>query len=281
MKNYGIYNMKKFKKVYIEITNNCNLNCTFCIHNKRDKKFISFNEFKIVLQKLENYTDYLYFHILGEPLLHPKINELIDYASNKFNINITTNGYLIKRINNNKIRQLNISLHSYDEKSNISIEEYLDNIFTTIDLLKDTYISLRLWVKNKYHNYMIDYINNKYNLKIDYNVVNFKVNNHIFINNFHEFIWPDLNNNFYSEKGRCYAIRDHIGILVDGTIVPCCLDSNGEINLGNIYNDSIESVLNSDRVHKMKLGFQCGRKVEELCKHCCFIEDNNSCKENI
>ena len=101
--------MMKFKKIYIEITNKCNLNCDFCIQNKREAKYISIDEFNSLLDKIKDYTDYLYFHILGEPLLHPKINKLINIASNNFKINITTNGYLIKNIKDNKnIRQLNI-----------------------------------------------------------------------------------------------------------------------------------------------------------------------------
>ena len=92
--------MKRFKKVYLEITNGCNLNCDFCIGNKRDKKFITKEEFNILMDKLEGYTKYLYFHVMGEPLLHPNINELIDMAVSRYFINITTNGYLIKRIEN-------------------------------------------------------------------------------------------------------------------------------------------------------------------------------------
>ena len=59
MRNYGIYNMKRFKKIYIEITNNCNLNCDFCIKNKRKNKFITIDEFNIILEKIRDYTDYL------------------------------------------------------------------------------------------------------------------------------------------------------------------------------------------------------------------------------
>lgn len=266
--------MKKLKKIYVEITNNCNLNCEFCIKNKRNKKFISLDEFRIILDKLTDYTDYLYFHILGEPLLHPKINELINLASEKFNVNITTNGYFINRIKNNKnIRQINISLHSFTEKSKTSLNKYLNNIFDTIDNLDNTYISLRLWVKNKYNNNIIDYINNRYNLSINDDVINYKINEHIFINNFHEFIWPDLNNNYYSDIGKCYALKDHIGILVDGTIVPCCLDSSGIINLGNIFNDELNNILNSKRVKDMINNFNNSKKINELCKHCNFLNE--------
>lgn len=266
---------KRFKKVYIEVTNCCNLSCDFCIKNKREKKYINYSDFKIILDKVKDYTDYLYFHVLGEPLMHPNINKLIDIASHNFKVNITTNGYLINRIKYNKnIRQLNISLHSFDDKYKISLKDYLDNIFDSIDILikSNTYISLRLWVKNKYNKAIIDYINNRYDTKITESTENYSINKNIFINNFHEFIWPDLNNSTYIEKGTCYGLIDHIGILVDGTVIPCCLDSRGEINLGNIYHSSLNNILNNDRIEKMINGFKNGKKCEKLCKHCKFIE---------
>ena len=263
--------MKRFKKIYVEITNSCNLDSEFCIKNSRNKKFISGDEFKILLNNIKDYTDYLYFHVLGEPLLHPKINELIDMASKAFKINITTNGYLINNIKTNNIRQLNVSLHSFDDKYNIGLNDYLDNIFNKIDTL-DSYVSLRLWVKNKYNKETINYINNRYNLNIDYKVENYKINDRIFINNFHEFIWPDIDNKYYSEEGTCYALKDHIGILVDGSIIPCCLDSKGIINLGNIYKDNLNDILNGTRVINMLNGFKNNKKCEEICKHCNFID---------
>lgn len=264
---------KRFKKIYLEITNSCNLSCDFCIKNDRKIEYIDLEKFNKILDKVNDYTDYLYFHVMGEALIHPKINELIDIASKNFYINITTNGYLIDRIKNNKnIRQLNISLHSFNDKYKMNIKDYLDNVFNSIDeLIKNkTYISLRLWVKNKYNDYIIDYICKKYNIKIENDIENFKINDYLFINNFHEFIWPDLNNNYYSETGKCYGLIDHIGILVDGTIVPCCLDSRGIINLGNIYKDDLNEILNSECVVKMINGFKNNKKVERLCTHCNF-----------
>lgn len=264
-----------FKKIYIEITNNCNLNCDFCIKNTRKKEDISIEKFQLLISKLDNYTKYLYFHILGEPLIHPKINDLIDLASKSFYINITTNGYLIKRIKDNKnIRQINISLHSFSERYNMSIDSYLDNVFNCVEELIDngTYVSLRMWVKNKYNDYMINYINNRYNVEFKQQMNNFTIKDKLFINNFQEFIWPDLDNNYYNEVGKCYALKDHIGILVDGTVIPCCLDTKGIINLGNIYNDSLDEIMNQPRVKRMLKGFKNRKKCEELCKHCKFIE---------
>lgn len=264
--------IKLFKKIYIEVTNKCNLNCAFCNKNNREKKFIEIDEFKNILKRIEGYTNYIYLHVMGEPLLHPNINELLDLASRNFYINITTNGYFINRIKNNKnIRQINISLHSYNEEQ-ISLSKYLDNIFNSIDKLKETtYISLRLWVNFDHNKKIINYIENKYHININ-NISNIKLENNVFLNFDNEFIWPNLDNEYYNSIGSCYGARDHIGILVDGTVIPCCLDSNGIINLGNIYKEPLEQIITSNRYIKIKEGFLHNNKCEELCKHCNFIK---------
>lgn len=263
-----------YKKVYIEITNTCNLLCDFCIKNKRNNKFMSINEFEIILKKLKGLTNYLYFHVLGEPLLHPKINELIDLATSYgYKINITTNGYLIDKIIDNKnINMINISLHSYNEKYNIPLDSYLSNIFKVVDNLinNNTLVNLRLWVNNKYNNDIIKQINEYYHTNIKLEKCTIKKNLYLDFNK--NFIWPDLNNNYYNELGKCYGLITHFGILVDGTIVPCCLDSEGIINLGNIFNDNINEVLNSNRCINMINNFKNNKKVEELCKHCKFLD---------
>lgn len=268
--------MKIFKKIYIEITNGCNLSCSFCIGNKRKIKFMSFDEFKIVLNKVRPYTDYLYFHILGEPLLHPEINKFIKYATDcGFNVNITTNGYMIDKIkNNNSIRQINVSLHSFSEKYGVSLNDYLSNIFDTVLGFSDTYVSLRIWLDNKYSDQIFNYIVSRFNLKnIDFkNFDKVKITDKIFMSKFHEFIWPDLSNSYYSEDGKCYGLIDHIGILSDGSVVPCCLDSVGGLCLGNIFDDSLDDILNSNRVVNMINGFKKNYKCEELCRHCSFLD---------
>ena len=263
----------KFKKIYIEITNNCNLNCTFCPKNSRPKKFIQLNEFKQILNKVKSYTNYLYFHVMGEPLLHPKINEFINLASSDFKVNITTNGYLIKRIeHNNNIRQINISLHSYNSLYKSSLNDYLNNILEASEKKKknNTIINYRLWVDSPYKKEIISYLENYYHKKIELKK-GFKLKQNVFIEEDKEFIWPDLNNNIYNENGKCYGLKNHIGILVDGTVIPCCLDCNAKINLGNIFDDSLENILKQEKVLKMIKGFQENKKVEELCKHCNFI----------
>lgn len=263
-----------YKNIYIEVTNICNLNCDFCIKNDRINRFMTESEFEIILKKLKGLTNYLYFHILGEPLMHPNINELINLANiYKYKVNITTNGYLINKIKDNKnINMINISLHSYNEKYNISLENYLNNIFNSIDNLikNNTKINLRLWVNNPNNYKIIDYINKYYKTNIKQEKCTIKQNLYLDINK--TFIWPDLNNNFYSEIGKCYGLITHFGILVDGTIIPCCLDTKGIINLGNIFKDDIKEVLNKKICKDMVNGFKNNKKITELCKHCKFLE---------
>lgn len=280
--------MKKFKKIYIEITNICNLNCSFCSIDNRKKEEISVEKFEEVLKKINDYTDYIYLHVKGEPLLHKNLKDLLDIA-NKYQkqVNITTNGTLIEKnidvLNHPAVRQINISLHSENNKDN-----YFEDIFSSVNKINNKIIVYRFWTMNndllnekstdivnkiifyyKLSPECVDKINNDNHIKIKDN---------IYIDKANEFIWPDLDNDYYNEIGYCYALKDQLAILVDGTVVPCCLDSKGIINLGNIYKESLEEIINSKRFQDMKLNFSNRKACEELCKHCSFkdrLEKNN------
>lgn len=270
----------KFKKVYIEICNGCNLNCDFCIKNSRQVKYIKRDEYEYIINKIAGYTKEIYLHVLGEPLMHKDINYFIDYANNMgILVNITTNGYLINKIKDNKnIHRLNISMHSFNSRYGIEIDEYIDNVFYVVDNLRDkTFVSLRLWVKTENTKKILEYINKRYGtkiLEIDNNK-KIKISNNLIIDSFHEFIWPDINNSYYNENGRCNGLIDHFGILSTGEIIPCCLDSKGIINLGNIYQDNLEDVFNSKLVKEMREGFLNNKKCQELCRHCSFLGGSN------
>jgi len=274
----------RFKKIYIEITNACNLNCSFCIKNQRKTIYMTKDNYKLIIDKIKDYTKEIYLHVLGEPLLHQDINYFIEYANkNNLLVNITTNGYLINNIKeNSKIHRLNISLHSFNFKYKIELNDYLTNVFNVIDKIRNnTFISLRLWVGSNNTQNILEYINSRYNTNITKleNNTKTKVTNNLIIDTFHEFIWPDLNNNYYNEIGKCMGLIDHIGILSDGTIIPCCLDSKGIINLGNIYNENLDVVLDKLVVKEMIDGFKKGYKCQELCKHCCFLETPKKIKD--
>jgi len=288
--------MKKYKKVYIEITNMCNLKCSFCPQGNRVHKLMTIDEFSYILDEVKPYSDYIYLHVKGEPLSHPKINELLDIAEEKnIKVNITTNGTLIgkveeKIIEKKAFRQINFSLHSFDGNiDKIDEDDYLKKIldFTKRSLaLETTYISLRLWNfhpenKNKIqmegNRKIIDKIEKYFNLdyKIEDKLIpgrGLKIKNRLYLNTDLEFKWPELSDRYENEDGFCYGLRTQIGILVDGTVVPCCLDGEGIIDLGNIFKTSFKKIIEGKRASAIYEGFSNKKAVEDLCKKCTFKE---------
>lgn len=261
---------KLFKRVYIEITNICNLNCSFCPKTIREKKFMTINEFEIIIEKIKDYTDYVYLHIKGEPLIHSNLDKILDIiAKNNLQVNITTNGRLLKDklniINSKKIRQMNISLHSFN-----NIDE-IEDLLNIVDKINNSYISLRLW-NDLDNSEIINLLERHYHTKIDISKKNNTLSNHIFLSIDSEFSWPNLNLPVISTKGTCKALKDQIGLLVDGTVVSCCLDNNGDNNLGNIFNDNIDNIINSNKYQDMLNGFKNKRLVSPLCQRCSYIK---------
>lgn len=279
---------KRFKKVYIEITNVCNLKCKFCPEGNREKKFIEVENFRYILENVKNYTDLICLHIKGEPLLHTKLNELLEECD-KFGIkvNITTNAtLLLKNIEllckHESIRQINISLHSLNQNdiTRENAEKYLTDVIQAVRLIHsntEIIISYRLWNisfigQNKKNKQIIDLLEAEYNVQslMEKTKENsfVKLENNIFLNQDVQFEWPDINREVISEEGKCYGIREQIGILVNGDVVPCCLDQNGDIKLGNIYNNSLNEILEGELANRIINGFKSHKIIHPLCKRC-------------
>lgn len=275
-----------FKKIYIEITNMCNLKCEFCIPCGREDRMMSLIEFEEVIKKVCNYTKVVTLHVKGEPLLHKNLEGILDII-HKYNlqVNITTNGTLIKEnldvLKNAKcIKQINFSLHSYNQNDYMS-SLYLKNIFDCVSELDGITISYRLWNledirNNDVNSYIISELENYYkinDLKEKLKLKNaFEINEHIYINQDIEFTWPSLGSEEIISSGKCWALRKQIAILVDGTVVPCCLDNNGDIPLGNIFEEDLESILNKEKTKFIKDNFGNGKIVCDLCKTCGFLK---------
>jgi radical SAM protein with 4Fe4S-binding SPASM domain len=171
------------------------------------------------------------------------------------------------------IRQINLSLHSYDEKYGKSFEDYINDIFISADSLvcNGTIVKYRVWVNSEYKEKILEKLNNKYGVNIGENR-SLKLADNIYYEVESEFIWPSMDNNYYNECGSCRGLRDHIGVLVDGTVIPCCLDSAGIVNLGNIYKQDLNDIIGSDLFKEMKQGFLDNKKVHELCRKCNFYD---------
>lgn len=274
-----------FKKIYIEITNICNKNCSFCSKDTKPKREMTVEEFRHVIKEIKPYSSYVYLHVKGEPLLHSNLEDILNICK-EYNVfvNITTNGTLLKArkdilLRENTIRQINISLHSFKEN------EYINNIITTVNELKqkdNISIVYRFWALNngklsKDNYFILDQLNNYYHftdkeLKDIMNLDNIKLESNVYLNKGDLFTWPILNDTYQNNRGYCYGLKSHIGILSDGTVIPCCLDSDGIINLGNIFDEPLDQILNKKRTQNIIDGFKNRNAVEKLCQHCRFKE---------
>ncbi|WP_294188518.1 radical SAM/SPASM domain-containing protein [uncultured Clostridium sp.] len=287
--------MTRFKKIYVETTNICNLSCNFCPKTSRKLGFMETEDFKKIINKVKGYTNHIYLHLMGEPFLNKNLESFLQIAKEaNIKVNITTNGTLINNvkdvlIKSEAIRQINISLHSFEaNENNINFYDYLKNILKFIEEAnKKTEIicSLRLWnidtedlkANNNLNLDILKLIEE--NLSINFSIKDalldkrgIKLKERVYLNMAEKFSWPDSSISIISEEVFCHGLRDQIGILLDGTVVPCCLDSEGKIPLGNIFNEELVDIINSKRAIDIYDGFSQRRAVEDLCKRCGYAK---------
>lgn len=249
-------------------------------------------KFEHTLKQVAPISDQICLHLMGEPLAHPEFEKILKICETyKAKIQITTNGLLLKKfreilLNSNCVVQINISIQSYmDNFRDGPIEEYLEKIFLFIsqamNIRPDLYMNVRLWNINStsaHENESIfAFFEKKLNLTINRNLELGKIKSKRLVGRlyFHfdsRFEWPRLDTSVRSTNGRCNGLIDHFAIHSTGNVSPCCLDDQNIINLGNIFKDSIDSILDSPRAIAMAQGFANNRLVEELCQKCSYIE---------
>jgi len=282
--------MRKFKRIYVEITNICNLQCSFCPGTGRDPEFMDEALFTRILDGIKESSEYIYFHVKGEPLLHPALGKFLDISREKgFRVSIATNGTLIGKtgeliLGKPSVRQISFSLHSLEgETDSDKIKKYLDDIFSfTLEAVQKTriFIEFKLWNLNRDENkevnsFIFRYMEKRLNIpdRVPENITpgkGVKIKERIYLSRGNEFIWPDISSPENNPNGYCYGLKKQAAILVDGTVVPCCLDGNGIMNLGNIKDSPFSDIINGERSLKIIRGFSERTAVEELCRKCTY-----------
>lgn len=271
--------MKRFRKIYLEISNICNLSCAFCPGTKRRKQRMTVEDLRILLPKLRPWTDYLYFHLMGEPLCHPELHSFLEMADEYgFRVILTTNGTSLTKHANQLIQahalhKVNISLHAFEANDlSIPFEEYLDGCFRFGKLAEGkVLISYRLWNSggaDSKNQQILDRLHAFFPAPWADEGRGIRIGQRIYLEHGDKFDWPDLNAPVCSDRVFCYGLRDHIGVLCDGTVVPCCLDHDGDIPLGNLFTQNLEEILNTERAKAIYEGFKSGDAPEELCHRC-------------
>lgn len=283
--------MEKFKKIYIEVTNCCNLSCSFCHQSDRPKSFMDADRFTDVLEKIHHHTKFIYLHVLGEALLHPEFELLLE-ISHRFglHVNLSSNGTLFSQkgdllLAGKSLRQVNISLHSFEHSEEPVLEEYISGILAFVDKVQQqkipVWLNLRLWDIQHLHTgasgqrntEILRRLQDFFHLPVQFAAGlapgrSLTLAPGIFLSQERQFNWPHRSSELTGRNGSCRGLRDHIAILVDGTVVPCCLDAEADIALGNIHRQSLDRILSSPRASRMRTGFSRQQLVEPLCQRC-------------
>ena len=269
----------RFRKVYLEISNLCNLSCRFCPGTKRAKKAMTEEELAVLLPKIRPYTDYLYFHLMGEPLLHPKLERFLEMAGEHgFKVILTTNGTLLKKqqemlLRSPALHKINISLHAFEANDlAVPFEEYLHDCFafgTTSNGKK--LVVYRLWNnggEDAQNANILDTMHRFYPSEWVQERNGIRIADRTYLEYGDKFDWPDLSATEGDHHVFCYGLRDQLGILCDGTVVPCCLDHEGDLALGNLLTQTMEEILETPRARAIYDGFSNREAKEELCRKC-------------
>lgn len=271
------------KKVYLEITNVCNRNCAFCPGTKRKPQFMDFEHFQKAALSVKEVTDYVYFHLMGEPLLHPELENMLAFCEKiKLKVILTTNGTLLTRqkqilLSAKALNKISISLHSFEANETSEDKDYFENCFRFAKEAADAGIItvLRLWNLDgdlpglhSQNDAILSKMKEILGSDWKCNRKGYQIQNNLYLEWGSRFTWPDLSLPILRENGSCYGLRDQAGILVDGTVVPCCLDREGDISLGNVFENSLSDILASERSFAIRKGFLEHRYIEPLCRTC-------------
>ena len=283
-----------FERLYLEISNICNLQCSFCPEVLREKKIMPPADFRKFALQAKPLTKQICLHLMGEPLAHPQFREIMQICDELgLKIFLTTNGTLIRKyaaelVSWKALEQINFSVHSYfANPEKITLSDYLAPILEFCDLAQeknsDFYINLRLWNLEK-TNFQKDqnsrvfsilepHFKTELNPSVDVRLnKSKKIVNKIYLHFDTEFIWPALDQPVRSNEGSCYGLRKQLAIHANGDVVPCCLDKERVLKLGNVHDSSLSAIMKSERALKIKTGFERGELVEELCRKCQYAD---------
>ncbi len=288
-----------FDKLFLEISSACNLSCSFCPPTSRRPEFMERERFEFLLTRLSGFGDHLYFHVKGEPLLHPALGTFLAIAGELgFAVTLTTNGTLLGQqakvlLGAPALRKLSVSLHS--QVGLEALGEYWGGLTAFLDLHRvrpEFPLSLRLW--NQVGGRLPAATGRLWELLVErYPALahldpgeklppGLRLDEGVYLNPANQFEWPELSQPAppslestrtppeaaRAVEGSCLGLRTQLGILVDGTVVPCCLDGDGAMSLGNLLEQPLDEILARARARAIRLGFQRHRIVEELCQSC-------------
>ncbi|WP_294955957.1 SPASM domain-containing protein [Sulfurovum sp.] len=288
----------KFYRAYVEITNVCGLACSFCPTKALPTTQMDLSFFESVVVQLKPYTREIACHVVGDPLTLPNLSAYLDIIhKHRMKALLTTSGYFLKKHSYETlfhpcVKQINVSLNSYNKNETaLSFEQYitpiLDMCRAKLERNKELFINLRVWnldemmSERTFNTVLFEKLSRTFSLPLDLESIyrerpkSIRLENKILVHFDTYFEWPSLNNSVYGD-GTCQGLQSHIAILAGGKVVPCCLDCDGIIELGDLKHHTLKEILSNSRTQNMIKGFNEGKAVEALCQKCSYKERFNT-----
>ncbi|GAA7516273.1 radical SAM/SPASM domain-containing protein [Helicobacter pylori] len=282
-----IPNKKPFKKIYIELSDICGLQCSFCPNPKNIRGVMPLELFEKVCKEAAPLTPIITLHVLGDPCKLKNLNRYLN-AAKRFSLKVdlvTSGAYLhnFETLLQDAIYQISISLDAgLDNHNKLNQHRYIQKIleFCHYKCEKNSEVFLNLRIQDgtldKHQNLIKPFLESfecvsLEGLKSQSRVRLFKKS---FLNIQKTFKWPNLNAqnplNQESKIPYCYGLIKQIAILSNGVVVPCCMDTQAHISLGDLNHTPLKDILKSQKAMAIKTHFLKGEALELLCKNCSY-----------
>jgi len=287
----------KFYRIYIELTNVCGLSCSFCPTKELPNKEMDLDFFESVIQQAKAYTKEIACHVVGDPLTQSNLQEYLDII-HKYGLKamLTTSGYFLKKHSYDTlfhpcVKQINISLNSFNKNdTSLTFEQYITPVLALceakLEREEELFINLRVWnfdelmSERTFNEILFTKLSHTFEIFLDLETIykerpkSIRLASKILVHFDNYFEWPSLKNKNYGD-GTCQGLQSHIAILASGIVVPCCLDCDGIIELGDLHENTLEEIVKSKRASAMLNGFKEGKATEELCQKCSYKDRFN------
>ncbi len=287
----------KFYRIYIELTNVCGLSCSFCPTKSLPTQEMDLDFFESIVNQAKVYTKEIACHVVGDPLTLSNLDAYLDIIhKHGLKVMLTTSGYFLKKHSYDTlfhpcVKQINISLNSFNKNdTSITFEQYMKPVLALceakLEREEDIFINLRVWnldemmSERTFNETLFEKLSSAFGTKLDLKTIyeekpkSLRLASKILVHFDNYFEWPSLNNRNYGH-GTCQGIQSHVAILASGKVVPCCLDCDGIIELGDLHENTLDEILTAKRAVDMVEGFKEGKAVEELCQKCSYKDRFN------
>ena len=288
----------QFYRIYIELTNVCGLRCSFCPTKELPDKQMDVAFFDAVVKQASHYTKEIACHVVGDPLTQSNLHDYLNIIhKHGLKALLTTSGYFLKKHSYDTlfhpcVKQINISLNSFNKNdTSLSFEQYIRPILALchekLQREEELFINLRVWnldesmSERDFNTMLFARLSLAFDTPLEIDNIykkrpkSIRLASKILLHFDNYFEWPSLNNRNYGH-GTCQGLQSHIAILASGKVVPCCLDCDGVIELGDLHQDSLSNILDTKRTLNMIHGFKEGKAVEELCQKCSYKQRFNT-----